>query len=122
MKKKLHFIWLSLAFLLVTNILLAQTDLAPDQNPSFAVSRDKYILKADSLNQYQSTTVHTTYKAYDWYEARKERKQQRLQFNQQLQLERARNNYWFPYTDYNYHNSNRYRYNRNCASFCFWRF
>jgi hypothetical protein len=53
-----------------------QTALAPDQNPRYQESAKKYTLLADSLTKWQSTTIQGTYKAYDWYTAREERRQQ----------------------------------------------
>ena len=68
----------------------AQSNRSSDQNPDFAVSRTKYMSIADSVNQLHSTTVHQTYKAYDWYEAKMERRQKRQDFRRELRLERAR--------------------------------
>ena len=76
--------------MLLTGALQAQEQLSPDQNPSFAASRDKYLLIADSLTALHSTTIQSTYKAYDWYEAREERRAEQRAFNRQLQLERLR--------------------------------
>jgi hypothetical protein len=57
-----------------------------DQNPGYRESRAKYIELADSLNRDQGTTVQNTYKAYDWYEAREERRKLRRDRNHQLNL------------------------------------
>lgn len=57
--------------------------LLPDQNPRFAESVNKYSKIADSLTRSQGTTVQQTYKAYDWYEAREERRQLRRERNHQ---------------------------------------
>lgn len=102
---------------------LAQAQLAPDQNPDFAVSRDKYMKIADSLNSWHSTTFQETYKAIDWLADRKQARADRREFRRQLRLERAAwygdyyydNNYYYnayPYRGYRrgYYN-NRY-YNR----------
>lgn len=62
------------------------TDLVPDQNPRFAESVNKYSKMADSLTQTQGTTVQQTYKAYDWYEAREERRNLRRERNHQYSL------------------------------------
>src|SRR5688500_8500465 len=95
----------------------AQTGLAPDQNPNYAVSRSKYMQIGDSLNEWHSTTQHNIYKAIDWLADRKEARADRREFRRQLRMERAG---W----DYDYYNSgyhsdnyyyrnfnNRYRYN-----------
>jgi len=62
------------------NAIAQQAALAPDQNPRYHESANKYMLVADSLNRLQSTTVQNTYKAYDWYTAREERRQQNRQW------------------------------------------
>lgn len=120
MKKSTLCICFSLAILFYSDIANAQSSLAPDQNPSFAVSREKYMNMADSLTRFESATVHTTYKAYDWYEAKQERKSERIQFRRQLRLERARNDYFF-YDD-GFDNNWRNRYYRNYSPFRFRRF
>ncbi|HEY0058866.1 MAG TPA: hypothetical protein VGB56_07000, partial [Flavisolibacter sp.] len=81
MKRRVHFSALVLATTLLTNVLYAQQTLNTDQNPSFAASRDKYMLIGDSLTSLHSTTIHSTYKAYDWYEARQERREEQRAFN-----------------------------------------
>jgi len=63
-----------------------KNDLLTDQNPRYQESRAKYIEQADSLNRNQGTTVQNTYKAYDWYEAREERRKLRRERNFQLNL------------------------------------
>ncbi|MBL0152267.1 MAG: hypothetical protein IPP93_01795 [Chitinophagaceae bacterium] len=78
----------------------AQNGLLPDQNPNFAVSRDKYMQLADSVNQWHSTTLQNTYEANDWMAKREKNRQ----FRQQLRLERAR------WDGYNYRNDGYYSY------------
>ncbi len=98
----------------------AQSDNATtDQNPRHLVSQAKYESVSDSINRLHSTTLQNTYVAYDWYDARQQRRGDRTAFRRQLQLERARNNYgwgyqpydngWNRYDGYN----NRYRSARN---------
>lgn len=87
----------------------AQTTV-PDQNPNYAISRDKYMKMADSLNQWHGTTLQNTYEANDWLANRQKARHNRILFNRQLRLERARwnrfdnrwNNYYQP--NYNYRN------------------
>lgn len=62
------------------------TELLPDQNPRYLEAQQKYGIAADSLSRDQGTTVQDTYKAYDWYEAREERRQLRRERNYQLDL------------------------------------
>ncbi|MBL7741186.1 MAG: hypothetical protein JNK14_18330 [Chitinophagaceae bacterium] len=95
------------AFMLLTGFFFSipgysQAPLAPDQNPNFAVSRDKYMKIADSLNAWHSTTLQENYKAIDWLEDRREARADRREFRRQLRLERARYNDVYYYDDYNY--------------------
>ena len=86
----------------LTLVATAQTELAPDQNPNYAVSRSKYMQVADSLNDWHSTTQQETYKAIDWLADRREARADRREFRQRLRLERAR------YTGYRYYDRNYY--------------
>lgn len=45
-----------------------------DQNPHYMQSQQKYMLAKDSLLAYSNATAQDTYKAYDFYEARQERR------------------------------------------------
>lgn len=116
------------AFLLLIGFFLSvagksQLALAADQNPNFAISRDKYMKMADSLNAWHSTTLQENYKAIDWLADRKEARADRREFRQQLRLERARwnNDYYYDNYDYypsyrnrgGYYNNNSYYNNRN---------
>ncbi|MBL7745219.1 MAG: hypothetical protein JNN00_17215 [Chitinophagaceae bacterium] len=109
------------AFMLLTGFFIgfsgqSQTTLAPDQNPNFAVSRDKYMKIADSLNAWHSTTLQENYKAIDWLEDRREARADRREFRRQLRMERARWDNDYYYDNYNYYPYNNYRrgyYNNN---------
>lgn len=100
----------------------AQPALAPDQNPNFAVSRDKYMKIADSLNTWHSTTFQENYRAIDWIADRQQARADRREFRRQLRLETARwygdyyydDYYYNPYRGYrNRHYNNRYYDNYN---------
>ncbi len=83
----------------------AQTQLAPDQNPNYLISQNKYMQLKDSLQGNMNVTVQQTYKAYDWYEAKLERKQNRIQNRNERRL-------YSNYQDYGYYNGfNNYGYN-----------
>ena len=56
----------------------AQSQLVPNQNPNYIVSQHHYTRILDSLQITMNTTVQDTYKAYDWYEAKLEKKQNLL--------------------------------------------
>ncbi|MTG96954.1 MULTISPECIES: hypothetical protein [Myroides] len=75
-------------------------ELVEDQNPNYRNSMYKYVAIKDSLTTTLSTTVQDTYKAYDWYEAKQERKAQRKLWKHEERMARAkygRNHY---YSDY----------------------
>jgi hypothetical protein len=103
-----------LSLLLSSVMANAQTELAPDQNPNYAVSRDKYMQMADSLNQWHSTTLQNTYQAIDFMADKERARNERTKPRQQLRLERARwNNYNYRNdgyfnSPYDYRNNNSY--------------
>lgn len=59
-------------------------ELAPDQNPNYQISQDKYMQKSDELTAAHSTTIQDTYQAYDWREAKEAKKQMRRDRNYEL--------------------------------------
>ena len=107
MKRRKRTLFTLLSFLGCMAVAVTTTaqdsDLLPDQNPRFAESVNKYSKIADSLTQTQGTTVQQTYKAYDWYEAREERRKLRRERNHQYSLALGYNygNYW-SYPAYRY--------------------
>lgn len=106
----------TLFLLCLSSAALAQENLSPDQNPNYAVSLGKYMAMADSINQWHGTTVQQTYKAYDWYEQKQERRRERILFERALRLERARSYGFYP----GYYRSYGNRYHRNWWShWCF---
>ncbi|GAA3960957.1 hypothetical protein [Mucilaginibacter dorajii] len=70
-----------------------QITLLADQNPRYRESQIKYSSGADSLNSLHGTTIQDTYKAYDWYEAKLERRQQNREWRHQERM-----NGYFDYT------------------------
>jgi hypothetical protein len=74
-----------------------QNRLVPDQNPRFKESERRYFKGADSLTNTLGMTVQQTYRAYDWYEARLERREQRRQWRKLHNLNyRYYDNLWYP--------------------------
>lgn len=112
MKKFLCYFLFSAVVTLLHLACFAQLDLAPNQNPNYAVSRSKYMKMADSLNEWHSTTQQQNYKAIDWLADRREARADRREFRQQLRLERARN-MGYPYYYSNYHGNYQRRYYHN---------
>lgn len=84
-----------------------------DQNPNYEESMRYYLQVSDSLTQTLNTTVQDTYKAYDWYEAREERKALRSAYRHDERMNRG--GY---YSDY-YYGSN-YSYYPNYYNYSRW--
>lgn len=74
--------------------LNAQTNLAEDQNPNFAISRDRYMKMADSINEWHSTTIQDTYKAIDYLEDKREARMDRKTIRRQMRLAGVRNGWY----------------------------
>lgn len=88
----------------------AQQDLVADQNPNYQISQEKYMKSKDSLLAYSTATIQETYKAYDWYQARLDRRNERRE-NRRLNNYYYDNNY--DYNGYNYGGYNSAGYNNN---------
>ena len=87
MKRKIIIIALMLFGGLYSGVVKAQQiALAPDQNPRYVESQVKYTEAADTLNSLHGTTIQDTYKAYDWYEAKLERRRQNREWRHQERL------------------------------------
>lgn len=109
----MRYLLLLIAGCLVMSFASAQS-LAPDQNPRYHESLRRYLPLADSLNRQHSTTLQQTYKAYDFMELKRERKEQRRLWRHERRMERSRyGNYWYsdPYYN-NYYNYGYPVYNR----------
>ncbi len=121
--------------LLLSSLVSNAQELAPDQNPNYMNSAEKYAAQSDELTVSQSTTVQDTYKAYDWREAKAEQKQQRLDRKYELRKLRyqtrnrcctprrgyyRRNNYYNGYNNNGFYNNgyynNGYYNNPNCGT------
>ena len=76
-------------------------ELAPDQNPNYSTSLEKYKGLHDNLQTTMNTTVQDTYKAYDWRVARNERRAENRGYSRQN----------YRYNDYGYYDHNYYRRN-----------
>jgi len=107
------------AFMIVSSLQAnAQRDNTLEQNPRHLASQAKYESISDSVNHLHSTTLQNTYAAYDWYDARQQRRNERTSFRRQLRLEQARNNFGWGYQPYDarwnnyqgdgWNNNNRY--------------
>ncbi len=81
-------------------------ELAQDQNPNYRNSMHYYLSVADSLTKGEGTTFQDTYKAYDWFEAKQERKDQRRLWRHELRMEKAKysRNYYNGYSGGYYNN------------------
>lgn len=103
---KLMVTTIAAVFTFAANSFAQQASLVQDQNPRYESSRAKYMNASDSLTSTQGTTVQQTYKAYDWYEAREERRKLRREQN-------AQNSWYYPsayyspvYSNWGYSNWN----------------
>lgn len=69
-----------------------------DQNPNYRQALQKYKSQQDKLVATMNSTIQETYKAYDWYEAKQERKQQRIADRRERRLYELQNwgNYYNP--------------------------
>lgn len=106
MKRRIHlFLFLVITASFLTTGTMAQTGLAPDQNPNYMISQNKYMGIADSINTWHSTTIQDTYKAIDFLADRREAREQRRAFRQQLRLERIRYGGYGYYNDFNNFNA-----------------
>jgi hypothetical protein len=122
MKKSIHsYFLLKTSFLLATGAMAQTGGLAPDQNPNYMVARDRYMSIKDSVINFQGTTLQDTYKAIDFLQDRREAREQRRLFRQNLRMERVRyGGYYYDdyntpyyYNNYPYYNGYRsYRYGR----------
>ncbi len=105
MKKALTLLF----FLAGTAYLHAQQATVPDQNPEYMQSQRKYMGIKDSVLATSNTTVQNTYKAYDFYQNRLERRALRRERRYNLQLTRAENG-WYPSYNYGYNGYNAFPY------------
>ncbi len=115
----------TLSILLAGYATMAQ-DLAPDQNPNYKVSMDKYAATQVSLQTTNNTTIQDTYKAYDWSTAKAERKAERRNFRRERVLFNNYNNGWNNnnwnngWNNNNWNNgwnNNNWNNNNNCSPF-----
>ncbi len=96
-----------LLFFFTTAVYIAnaQSQLVPDQNPNYIVSQQHYTRILDSLEITMNTTIQNTYKAYDWYEAKLEKKQNRVNTRYQARLIRAQNSNFLYNNGFNFNNN-----------------
>jgi V8-like Glu-specific endopeptidase len=99
-------------FLILSSVGSFAQALAPDQNPNYQNSAEKYAEKSVELTATQSETTQDTYKAYDYREAKAEKKQARIDRQHELRKLRMQNryrcgnnrNYYNGYPNGNYNN------------------
>ncbi|MEC4112536.1 hypothetical protein [Myroides pelagicus] len=89
MKNWIKIFGIALGLLSVGQTVHAQ-ELVEDQNPDYRNSMYKYVAISDSLTTTLSTTIQDTYKAYDWYEVKQERKAQRKLWRHEERMTRAK--------------------------------
>ena len=101
--RKLIMLFTLFVALIFSNQGVRAQELVSDQNPNYRASMQKYMSQKDSLMSTMSTTVQDTYKAYDWYESKQERKALRRERRYNIRMARAQNSmsYYRPYYGYN---------------------
>jgi hypothetical protein len=77
--------------IMVAGFAAMAQDLAPDQNPNYKISMDKYATGQLALQTTNNTTIQDTYKAYDWSTAKAERKAERRSFRRERRLNNSLN-------------------------------
>lgn len=104
---------IGLITVVMTNSVKAQEELAPDQNPNYKKSMEKYMTDKDELLKNQGKTIQATYKAIDDMQLKEERKVLRRTYRQERRLARINNRgyYYNPY--YSYNNPFAYNYGYN---------
>jgi hypothetical protein len=83
MKKIIIIILLITGSLYAKRVKAQQLALVADQNPRYMESQAKYSAMADTLTALQGTTFQNTYKAFDWYESKLERRKQNREWRHQ---------------------------------------
>lgn len=101
-----------------STVIKAQVELAPDQNPNYQKSLEKYVAKKDELTKNEGTTVQATYKAIDDMQIKQEQRDLRRSNRQDRRLARignrgsyyrsSNNNNYSNYPYYGYNNYNSY--------------
>jgi hypothetical protein len=78
---------LTVAFFMLCSLVNAQD--VPNQNPNYKQSMDYYMKHKDELAKSMNTTPQETYKAFDWYQSKLDRRQARRDNRYQVRLARA---------------------------------
>jgi hypothetical protein len=82
---------LLLVFTTILYTANAQSQFVSDQNPNYTLSQQRYTKVLDSLETTMNTTIQNTYKAYDWYEAKLEKQENKMKARYKIRLIRAEN-------------------------------
>jgi len=100
-----------LFLIMMTSVIMLKAQevlMTSDQNPDYKTSLAKYQTGQQGVLEAMNTTAQNTYKAYDWTEAKQERKNQRIDFRQKRALARI-NSYKYldcnPFWNHRYYNS-----------------
>lgn len=107
---------LILAMVGVYSLKAQNTVLAPDQNPNYMKSQEKYMAKKDELIASEGETIQQTYVAIDEFQKNKKariaRRHQRQEWRQDRRMARIQNGY-YGYGYYNPYGYNNGYYNGN---------
>ena len=111
---------LLLTLFIFTGVYAASAqELAPDQNPNYKLSQNKYQASQTSVQTNMNTTLQQTYAAYDWRTSKALKKAERRADRRE---DRLFNNYNQRYNDpYDYNGRNYYGRPNQYRSYHGWR-
>ncbi len=84
----MKYFFLSLSIFITSTAFTQEVLQDPNQNPNYAISRQKYMSEKDKLLASMNTTEQNTYKAFDWSTFKEEKKQNRINRRQERALAR----------------------------------
>jgi hypothetical protein len=122
-KRITYYVFMAVLFLNI-KMVTAQDTLAPDQNPNYKKSLNKYMALKDSLTKNEGVTIQQTYKAIDDMQAKLDQRALRRSNRQARRLARINNRGYYyssPYYGYGNYGYNRgygnYGYNRGFSNY-----
>ncbi|MFY7964614.1 MAG: hypothetical protein ACOVO1_06935 [Chitinophagaceae bacterium] len=109
---------LTIAFFMLCSLVNAQD--VPNQNPNYKQSMDYYMKHKDELIKSMNITPQETYKAFDWYQNKLDRRQARRDNRFQIRLARASSPTFFRYQNPRFRNYRNFNNWDDCNNSWFW--
>ncbi len=108
----------SIIFLVIFSVANAQDN--ANQNPNYKQSMDFYQKQKNELQQDMNTTMQSTYKAFDWYTNKQEKRNERINFRRQIRFARASAPVYYnqPFNNFNGCNNNNWRFRNQNNWWC----